>query len=173
MFEMDPVARLQVCHDAMKEVKDSHQAVGAGFLIGLTEFAPPTIHARASRLAARARLYNFLVTNVPGPQIPIYSLGARLLGAFPFAPLASTHAYGVGVTSIDGWMNFGFTADWDTLPDIEVVTGFLEDALVELERSADAVGMRHEHALAETPGGDEEEADGSGGVADAGKRQAR
>jgi diacylglycerol O-acyltransferase / wax synthase len=146
MGEMDPVERLRVCHDAMAEVKSSHHAVGAGFLIGLTQFAPPTIHAVASRAAARSRLYNFLVTNVPGPQVPIYCLGARLLGFFPFTPLAATQSYAVGLTSIDGWMNFGITADYDALPDVEDVTGHLVDAVAELHRSADAVHVRGEMA---------------------------
>jgi diacylglycerol O-acyltransferase / wax synthase len=146
MMEMDPVERLRVCHDAMGEVKSSHHAVGAGFLIGLTQFAPPTIHAMASRAAARSRLFNFLVTNVPGPQIPIYCLGARLLGAFPFTPLAATQSYAVGLTSIDGWMNFGFTADYDALPDIDHVTGELVAAVAELVRSAEAAVARSEQA---------------------------
>lgn len=148
MFEMDPIERLEVCHEAMKEVKSSHHAAGAGFLIGLTQFAPPTLHAMASRLAARGRLFNFLVTNVPGPQLPIYCLGARLMGAFPFAPLAATHAYAVGVTSIDGWMNFGFTADYDALPDIENVTGFLKGSVADLVASADATRTRREQRSA-------------------------
>jgi diacylglycerol O-acyltransferase / wax synthase len=142
MFEMDPIERLRVCHDAMREVKSSHAAVGAGFLIGLGEFAPPTIHAMASRLAVNSRLFNFLVTNVPGPQLPIYCMGARLLGAFPFTPLAANHSYGVGVTSIDGWMNFGFTADYDALPDVYRVTDALVASLAELTACADAMVTR-------------------------------
>jgi diacylglycerol O-acyltransferase / wax synthase len=139
MDELDPIERLRICHDAMSEVKSSHAAVGAGFLLGLGEFAPPTIHAMAARVAVNARLFNFLVTNVPGPQLPIYCMGARLLGAFPFTPLAANHSYGVGVTSIDGWMNVGLTADYDALPDIEVVSGELVASLAELTASADAV----------------------------------
>jgi diacylglycerol O-acyltransferase / wax synthase len=142
VFEMDPVERLRVCHEAMREVKSSHHAVGAGFLIGLTEFAPPTIHAMASRVAASSRLYNFLVTNVPGPQLPIYCMGSRLLGGFPFTPLAATQSYAVGLTSIDGWMNFGFTADYDAMPDVERVTGFLVDSVDELRVCADAVAAQ-------------------------------
>lgn len=144
MFELDPVERLRICHDAMAEVKSSHHAVGAGFLVGLGQFAPPTIHAMASRVASRSRLYNFLVTNVPGPQVPIYCLGARLLGFFPFTPLAATQSYAVGLTSIDGWLNFGFTADYDAIPDVERITGYLLDAVAELGRSADAVDVRGE-----------------------------
>jgi diacylglycerol O-acyltransferase / wax synthase len=151
MFEMDPIERLHVCHEAMREVKSSHAAVGAGFLIGLGEFAPPTIHAMASRVAVNSRVFNFLVTNVPGPQVPVYCMGARLLGAFPFTPLAATHAYGVGVTSLDGWMNFGFTADYDALPDVDVLPGFLVEALEELDACADAVSERR-RAMPRPPG---------------------
>jgi diacylglycerol O-acyltransferase / wax synthase len=138
MGEMDPVERLRICQDAMREVRASHAAVGAGFLIGLGEFAPPTIHAMAARLAVNSRLYNLLVTNVPGPQVPIYCLGARLLGAFPFTPLAANHSYAVGVTSMDGSMNFGFTVGYDAFPDIERVTGFLVDSLGDLTAAAQA-----------------------------------
>jgi diacylglycerol O-acyltransferase / wax synthase len=170
MGEMDPVERLRVCHEAMAEVKSSHHAVGAGFLIGLTQFAPPTIHAMASRAAARSRLYNFLVTNVPGPQLPIYCLGARLLGFFPFTPLAATQSYAVGLTSIDGWMNFGITADYDALPDVDLVTGFLVDAVEELRRSAEAVKVRGELARRDRP--DASGADGEGTSAASGRRRA-
>jgi diacylglycerol O-acyltransferase / wax synthase len=152
VFEMDPVERLRVCHEAMREVKSSHHAVGAGFLIGLTEFAPPTIHAMASRAAASSRLYNFLVTNVPGPQLPIYCLGSRLLGGFPFTPLAATQAYAVGLTSIDGWMNFGFTADYDALPDVERVTGFLVESVDELSACAAAVAKQADLTRPEVAG---------------------
>jgi diacylglycerol O-acyltransferase / wax synthase len=144
MFEMDAVERLRVCHDAMHEVKTSHQAVGASFLVGLTQFAPPTVHAMASRLAARGRMYNFLIANVPGPQVPVYCLGARLRGAYPFTPLAATQAYSVGLTSIEGWLSFAVTADYDALPDVERVPDDLVDALAELTANADAAARRRE-----------------------------
>lgn len=143
-FEMDPVERLRNCSSAMADAARSSQAVGADFLVGLGSFAPPTMHATAARLAARTRLYNFVVTNVPGPQHPIYCLGARLLGAFPFTPLSSSQSYAIGVTSIDGWLNVGITADYDALPDVETVTGAFEGALADLVASADAVATRHE-----------------------------
>jgi diacylglycerol O-acyltransferase len=144
MFEMDPVERLHVCGEEMKEVAASQHAAGAGFLIGMTQFSPPTIHAMAARVAARGRLFNFAVANVPGPQVPIYCLGARLVGGFPFLPLAGTHAYAVGVTSIDGWMNVGLTADYDGLPDLDNVPDYLASALADLVASADALAARHE-----------------------------
>ncbi|GGI05564.1 WS/DGAT/MGAT family O-acyltransferase [Egicoccus halophilus] len=139
VFEQDPIERLRICHEAMAGVRSTHHAVGADFLIGLGEFAPPTLHAMAARAAVHSRLFNFLVTNVPGPQQPVYCLGARLIGSFPFTPLTATQSYAVGLTSTDGWLNFGFTADYDTLPDIERVTGYLRDAFDDLCRCADAV----------------------------------
>ena len=142
MFEMDPVERLHVCHDAMAEVKSSHHAVGAGFLIDLSGFAPPTIHAMAARVAAHSRLFNFLVTNVPGPQMPVYCLGARLMGAFPFTPLAATQSYAVGLTSIDGWLNFGVTADYDAMPGIERIGDDLLASVAELLEHAAAARER-------------------------------
>ncbi len=156
MFEMDPVERLRVCASAMADVVSSHQAVGASFLTELGQFAPPTIHAMASRAAARGRLYNFMVANVPGPQQPLHCLGARLLGSFPFTPLTPTQSYAVGVTSIDGWLNVGLISDYDALPDLERITGFLLDAVAELRRSADAVDTRGElvrRGLADGEGG--------------------
>ncbi|MEX1164550.1 MAG: wax ester/triacylglycerol synthase family O-acyltransferase [Nitriliruptor sp.] len=159
MFEMDAVERLRVCHDAMADVRSSHQAVGAEFLTGLAQFAPPTIHAMASRAASGSRLFNFAVTNVPGPQQSIYCLGARLLGFFPFSPLAATQSYAVGLTSIDGWLNFGFIGGYDAVPDLDQVTGFLVDAVAELRRSADAVHVRGDLARQRTATGE-----GAGGV---------
>jgi diacylglycerol O-acyltransferase / wax synthase len=169
MAEMDAVERLRVCHTSMAEVKSSHAAVGAGFLIGLGEFAPPTLHAMASRVAVNSRLYNFLVTNVPGPQLPIYCMGARLLGAFPFTPLAAHHSYGVGVTSMDGWLNFGFVGDYDAMPDIEVVPDMLVAAMTELTESAAALvdrGNRGPRPRAVRPAGDAG-ADQRGGASEA------
>lgn len=149
--EMDPAERLHVVHEAMKVVKDHKQAVGADFLVGLSAYAPPTLHGMAARLAVRTRLYNFVVTNVPGPQVPLYSMGMRLLGAFPIIPLPQNHSFAVGVTSIDGWLNFGFVGDWDTLPDLENITGHVTDALAELAKHAAAVGVRGELVRRDRP----------------------
>ena len=142
MFEMDPVERLHVCHEAMLEVKSSHHAVGAGFLLELSGFAPPTLHAMAGRLGARGRLFSFLVTNVPGPQVPVYCLGARLQGAYPFTPLGASQSYSIGLTSIDGWLNFGVTADYDACPGVELVGGYLEAGVGELLEHAEAARER-------------------------------
>jgi diacylglycerol O-acyltransferase / wax synthase len=150
MFELDAVERLRICHEAMRDVKSSHQAVGASFLVGLTQFTPPTLHAMASRLAARGRLFNFLVTNVPGPQVPVYCLGARLRGAYPFSPLAASHCYSVGLTSTEGALSFAITADYDALPDVEQVPEHLVAALAELTANAEAADQRREESTPRT-----------------------
>ena len=155
MFEMDPVERLQLCQVAMQEVKASHHAVGAGFLLELAGFAPPTLHAMAARLGARGRLFSFLVTNVPGPQLPVYCLGARLRGAYPFTPLGASQSYSVGLTSIDGQLSFGVSADYDACPGVEAVGGLLVAALEELREHANAArerGLRVGAGAGDRPG---------------------
>lgn len=144
MAEMDPVERLRVCQQGMAEVKVSHRAVGAGFLTELGGFAPATFHAMASRVATRGRLYNFLVTNVPGPQQPVYCLGTELVGAHPFPPLTAAHSYAVGVISTAGSLHVGLTGDYDAVPDIDRLGGYLAAALRELTVCAGAAGTRAE-----------------------------
>jgi diacylglycerol O-acyltransferase len=128
--------RLDIIRRSTKNLKESNQAVGAEFLMNMGMWAPPTLHAMAARLAARSRLINLVVSNVPGPQVPLYVAGARLLAHYPTMPLAETMGLSVAVTSLAGTMAFGVTADWDTLPDIEVLARGLEDSLAELQKAA-------------------------------------
>jgi diacylglycerol O-acyltransferase len=144
----DPVARLlQIRHD-MQEVKDSGQAVGAQVITRLSGFAPPTIMAQAARLQARQRLFNLVVTNVPGPQMPLYVLGRELLNMYPLVPLAENTALGIAVVSYNGRMNFGLNADYDALADVEGLAGDLGVALDELAAAAGVGVRRHvSHAV--------------------------
>jgi hypothetical protein len=96
------------------------------------EFAPPTILAQATRMNFSTRFYNLLVTNVPGPQVPVYALGRRLDRVFPVPFLAGDRALAVAVMSYDGGMNFGLLADFDALPDTDQVVDGLEQSLAEL-----------------------------------------
>jgi diacylglycerol O-acyltransferase / wax synthase len=137
--EVDPVARLQLISDEMSDVKESGQAVGAQVLTELTGFAPPTIVAQAARLSVHQRLFNLVVTNVPGPQLPLYMLGRRLLEMFPMVPLAANQALGIAIMSYDGQLNFGLNADYDALPDVELLAQDLTDAIAELLEAAAAV----------------------------------
>ena len=137
----DPIERLRVVSDSMGDLKSSKQAVGASVLTDLADFAPPTIVGQASRLQSRQRWFNFVVTNVPGPQFPLYLLGRRLLEVFPMVPLAKRQAVCFGIMSYDGSVNFGLTADYDAMPDLDELAGDLEAALAEL---SDAVPPERE-----------------------------
>jgi WS/DGAT/MGAT family acyltransferase len=132
--EPDPVVRLHQVSYAMKAHKESGQSVGADALITLSGFAPPTIHSAAARVASgfSRRLFNLVVTNVPGPQFPLYAAGARMLECYPVVPLAKGQGVSVGLTSYDGAVFYGLNADRDTMPDVDVLTGCLQDALAEL-----------------------------------------
>jgi diacylglycerol O-acyltransferase / wax synthase len=128
----DPVVRLQEIRHAMDGIKESGQAVGARMLTELTGFAPPTIMAQAARLQARQRLFNLVVTNVPGPQFPLYMLGRKLDALFPMVPLAENTALGVAIISYNGQLNFGLTADYDELADVETLAEELRGSIEEL-----------------------------------------
>jgi hypothetical protein len=92
----------------------------------------------AARLAARSRVINLVVSNVPGPQIPMYIGGARLMAQYPVMPIAENMGLSVACTSLAGTMAFGITADWDTLPDIEFFAAAMDDSLAELLKAAGA-----------------------------------
>jgi diacylglycerol O-acyltransferase len=128
--------RLAMIRDETKHLKESHYAVGAEFIMNIGMWAPPTIHAMAARLATRTRVINLVVSNVPGPQVPMYIGGARLLAQYPFMPIAESMGLSIAVTSLAGTMAFGVTADWDTLPDIDVLVEGIDDALGELRKAA-------------------------------------
>jgi WS/DGAT/MGAT family acyltransferase len=134
----DPIQRLLTISAAMDGIKDSGQAVGAQVLTELSGFAPPTIMAQAARLQARQRLFNVVVTNVPGPQFPLYMLGRRLEAAFPMVPLAENQALGIAIMSYDGQLNFGLNADYDALADLEVLADELRASIEELVAAAGA-----------------------------------
>ncbi len=132
----DPVQRLLTISREMDGIKDSGQAVGAQVLTELTGFAPPTILAQAARLQARQRMFNLVVTNVPGPQMPLYLLGRQLEGMFPMVPLAANQALGIAIMSYNGQLNFGLNADYDALPDLEALADELRASIDELVAAA-------------------------------------
>jgi hypothetical protein len=120
----------------MDGLKESKQAVGAEVLAGVQQFAPPTILAQASRLNFSTRLFNLIVTNVPGPQLPLYVLGRRLVDLFPIAFLPKEHALAVAIMSYDGGMDFGLLGDFDAMPDLEALGEYVEASLTELVTAA-------------------------------------
>lgn len=136
IFEPDPVERLKFLTSALDHLKHSGQAVGAQVLTELSGFAPPTVLAQAARLQSRQRFFNLVVTNVPGPQMPLYVLGRQLLDVFPLAPLAKRQTVCIAVMSYNGKMNFGLLGDFDATPDLNVLARGIADSLAELHAAA-------------------------------------
>jgi diacylglycerol O-acyltransferase len=136
----DPVARLKVVRRAMDGLKESKQAVGAEVLTSLEQFAPPTILAQASRLNFSTRLFNLLVTNVPGPQMPLYVLGRELQDLYPVAFLPRDHALAVAIMSYNGGLDFGLLADYDAVPDLDEMAGHFAASRDEIVAAAKANG---------------------------------
>ncbi|HEV3228260.1 MAG TPA: wax ester/triacylglycerol synthase family O-acyltransferase, partial [Solirubrobacteraceae bacterium] len=132
IYISDPVQRLRRVTREMKGLKESKQALGAEAIAEAEDFAPPTILAQASRVNFSSRFYNLLVTNVPGPQFPLYVMGRQLELIFPVAFLAGDRALAIAIMSYNGSMNFGLIGDYDALPDIEIIAEGIEDALAEL-----------------------------------------
>jgi len=132
--ESSPVVRLHQVSYAMRTHLENRRAVGAESLAGLAGFAPPTMHALGARVASglSRRVFNVVVTNVPGPQRPLYAGGARMLAAYPVMPLAKGQALSIGVTSYDGQVFFGLYGDRDAMADLDVLAQTLRDALDEL-----------------------------------------
>ena len=132
----DPAACYEQIRVAMDDLKRSGQAVGAQVLTNLAGFAPPTILSQAARLQARQRYFNLVVTNVPGPQFPLYLLGRRLRSLYPVVPLARRQALGIAVMSYNGHLGFGLLGDYDALPDLDAIAQELDRAIRRLARAA-------------------------------------
>jgi diacylglycerol O-acyltransferase len=136
VYATDPVDRLRIVREAMEGLKRSKQALGAEVISGLQDFAPPTLLAQASRLNFSTRLFNLIVTNVPGPQVPLYLLGRELQELVPVAFLPEDHAMAVAIMSYNGDVDFGLLADYDAMPDLSDVGQYIEDALTEMLEAA-------------------------------------
>jgi diacylglycerol O-acyltransferase / wax synthase len=126
----------------MDGLKESKQAVGAATLTAVNELWPPTILAEASRLNFSTRLFNLLVTNIPGPQVPLYLLGRQLEDLFPLAFLPKNHALAVAIMSYNGGLDYGLLGDYDALADIDVIADGIDASLGEL---LEAVARHHAH----------------------------
>ncbi|HEX8051435.1 MAG TPA: wax ester/triacylglycerol synthase family O-acyltransferase [Thermoleophilaceae bacterium] len=133
----DPVERLAIVREAMEGLKQSKQALGAEVIAGLNDFAPPTILAQASRLNFSTRLFNAIVTNVPGPQFPLYLLGRELQEIVPLAFLPENHAMAVAIMSYNGTLDFGLLGDYDAMPDLDFFADAVRESLAELLDAAE------------------------------------
>jgi diacylglycerol O-acyltransferase len=122
----DPVQRLRIVRESMDDIKASKQALGAEVISRFNDFAPPTLLAQASRLNFSTRLFNLIVTNVPGPQIPLYLLGRELEAVYPIAFLPENHALAIAIMSYNGGINFGLLADYDSMQDVGLIAEGIE-----------------------------------------------
>jgi diacylglycerol O-acyltransferase / wax synthase len=148
----DPVIRLRSATEAMQGVKQSKQALGAEVISGLERFAPPTLLAQASRLNFSTRLFNLIVTNVPGPQFPLYLLGREMEQLVPIAFLPEDHALAIAIMSYNGNVDFGLLGDYDAMPDLDFVGQSIKGSLGELLRAAGATPSWEQAADVEAGG---------------------
>jgi diacylglycerol O-acyltransferase len=137
--QTDPVERLRSIRATTEDLKEREQAVGAAFLVDLTQFAAPTLVGLAARIAHRQPFFNLVITNVPGPQVPLYCMGARMVEAYPVVPLTKNLALGIAILSYCGQLHFGLYVDADAVADVAVLAAGLEDAFSELKKIAEEV----------------------------------
>jgi diacylglycerol O-acyltransferase / wax synthase len=146
VYAKDPVERLRIVREGMKGLKESKQALGAEVISGLERFAPPTLLAQASRVNFSTRLFNLIVTNVPGPQFPLYVLGREMEEIVPIAFLPEDHALAIAIMSYNGKVDFGLLGDYDAMPDLDHVGDLLEESLAELLDAARAASRQRRRA---------------------------
>jgi hypothetical protein len=139
--EPDPHRRYELQLDEAERLKAGTQAMGSRDIIDLAAHAPPVIHTFLARSLFATRLFNVTITNVPGPQMPLYAFGSRLRAVWPLVPLAAEHALGVAVFSYDGRVFFCLNVASDSVPDLDVVARGIGDSITELvELSQAAAG---------------------------------
>jgi diacylglycerol O-acyltransferase / wax synthase len=150
VYIADPVRRLEAVSQAMKGLKQSKQALGAEVISRFNDFAPPTLLAQAARINFSTRLFNLTVTNVPGPQVPLYVLGRELEDIFPIGFLPPNQALFVAIMSYNGGINFGLLADYDSMDDVDVIASGIETAIAELVDAAAAAAEQEVEAESAT-----------------------
>ena len=150
IYVEDPAERLREVRESMQGVKQSKQALGAEVISRFNDFAPPTLLAQAARINFSTRLFNLVVTNVPGPQIPLYVLGRELQDIFPVGFLPPNQALFVAIMSYNGSINFGLLSDFDAIKDVDEIAAAIERSVAELAEAA-AVAADTEAAASATP----------------------
>jgi diacylglycerol O-acyltransferase / wax synthase len=138
----DPVARLDSVRATMAGLKESKQALGGEVLTAIAEWTVPNLLVQAVRMAERARPYNLVVTNIPGPQIPLYFLGCEMLTTYPVVPLFHSQAMVVGLFSYNGGLFWGLNADWEQVPDLHDFVVALEKSFQQLQERATRRAVR-------------------------------
>ncbi len=140
----DAAARLEAVRITMSGVKESKQALGGKVMTAIAEWTVPNVLVQAVKIAMRSQPYNLTVTNVPGPQIPLYFLGCEMQTTYPVVPLFQSVALVVGLFSYNGGLYWGFTADWETMPDLHEFVLAIEASFKELQAVATKEVARQE-----------------------------
>jgi WS/DGAT/MGAT family acyltransferase len=130
--EPDAGVRLRAIRSSTAELKERGQAVGAAAVLGLTQFAAPTMLGLAARVVHGQRFANLMVSNLPGPEVPLYCLGAEMVEVYPLAPLSRNLTISIAVLSYCGQLHFGLVGDGTAAADLEILAGGVEDAFAEL-----------------------------------------
>jgi diacylglycerol O-acyltransferase len=136
----DPVQRLRLVHEAMRAAKEQHGALPADLLVDVTQFAMPALAGQAARLSARLRLverinpFNLIISNVPGPNIPLYYAGAELKAIYPLSAVTDGQGLNMTVLSYRGGVHFGLTACRELVPDLADLGRHLGEELAALRR---------------------------------------
>jgi WS/DGAT/MGAT family acyltransferase len=142
---VDPARRLRVISAAMDALKASKQPLGAKAIWGLNDwfrdFAPPILLAATARVNFSTRLFNLLVTNFPGPQLPLYVLGRELRTVYPVGFLAPRHALAIAIMTYNGQVTFGLLADRASMPDADRLAGYINEAVTELLIRSDQAAL--------------------------------
>jgi WS/DGAT/MGAT family acyltransferase len=167
--ERDPLKRLQAIGESTARLKETKGALGAEMLTRVAEWSPSTLLSLGSRMMMRALPFNLVVTNVPGPQVPLYLMRSQMIDNYPMVPLTDYLGLGVALFSYAGTLCWGFNADWDLLPDLHDFVGATEASFQELRRIAEPIEVRGEAKDGATadkkPGGRAARANGSPALA--------
>jgi WS/DGAT/MGAT family acyltransferase len=176
--EADPMERLRLAHEAMREAKERHKAIPAALLQDATQFIPPAVFAQASRIsfslaASRRPIWNLVISNVPGPQFPLYCVGAQMVAHYPVSVITDGMGLNITVMSYDGHLDFGIVADRDQMQDVWKLMDWLGESLAELmpagehtTAGGDGAGAPAERALGTNGASDPAEASATEGTAD-------
>ncbi len=133
---MGPKRRLAEISKGTRHLKDSMQAMGADAIISLGTYAPGGLLQAAARATSRGPWFNLVVSNIPGPQQPLYLCGAQLVASYPSMPLGGNSALSIACASLSGTMAFGLTGDWDAMPDLDLLASAVEGSLADLCKAA-------------------------------------
>jgi WS/DGAT/MGAT family acyltransferase len=135
MAETDRFRRIS---DETRRLKASHAGVGVAAMLDMVEWTFPALHRVTAEMAGRQQVGNVVISSIPGPQEQMYLAGARMVAYHPVLPISESTALSIAVTSLSGTMGFGFTADWDAVPDIDLLSEGVAESFAELKK---AVGI--------------------------------